>query len=231
MHKASLSIVLPMYNPEKGWSDIIKSEWEWIKSTFVDFSIDLIIVNDGSTKNLDELQTLENLQDIKIINRSKNYGKGYTLREGVKASDSDFIVYTDIDFPYTRESFERIIEALSTKAIVVGIRENDYYLNMPKSRLLVSKILRFFIKLFLRIPTDDTQCGLKGFNKKSKEIFSKTTINRYLFDLEFIFLATRNNIEIGTENVILRPDVKLSKMNLKILINEVFNFGRVFFKK
>lgn len=230
MQKTSLTVVLPMYNPEKGWAEIVKREWEWIKSTFVDFSIDLIIVNDGSTKNVDELKQLKNDSDIKIINRFNNFGKGYTLREGVKESNADYIIYTDIDFPYKRESFEKIIYALSCNPIVIGIRDNKYYLNMPKSRLLVSKILRFCIKLFLRIPTDDTQCGLKGFNKQSKEVFSKTTINRYLFDLEFIYIAARNNISIATENVVLRPDVKLSKMNIKVLINEVFNFVKVFFK-
>ena len=71
--------------------------------------------------------------------------------------------------------------------------------------------------MLLRIPTDDTQCGLKGFNQVGREVFLSTTIQRYLFDLEFIFLAAQKNLRIATEEVQLRPDVILSKMNWKKL--------------
>ena len=114
--------------------------------------------------------------------------------------------------------------------VAIGIRSEEYYTHLPKARVRISKLLRWFIKKFLRIPTDDTQCGLKGFNKKGKEVFLQTTINRYLFDLEFIFLAARNNLSIQTVEVQLRPEVTLSKMNWKILIQEFGNFLKIFVK-
>lgn len=140
------------------------------------------------------------------------------------------IIYTDIDFPYTHESFLKIYNALKNENadVAIGIRGEGYYHYLPKARVRISKLFRWFIKKFLHIPTDDTQCGLKGFNQKGKEIFLQTTINRYLFDLEFIFLSARKKLSIKTVEVELRPDIVLSKMNWKILTQEFGNFLKIF---
>jgi hypothetical protein len=112
--------------------------------------------------------------------------------------------------------------------VVIGIRGEEYYTHLPQARVRISKLLRWFIKKFLRIPTDDTQCGLKGMNQKGKEVFLQTTINRYLFDLEFIFLSARKKLSIKTIEVELRPEIVLSKMNWKILLQEFRNFLKIF---
>jgi glycosyltransferase involved in cell wall biosynthesis len=166
---------------------------------------------------------------IKHITYTTNRGKGYALRKGVEAAKGDFIIYTDIDFPYTHESLLNVLEALKAgNDVVIGIRGEEYYTHLPKSRVYISKFLRSLIRFFLRIPTDDTQCGLKGFNQKGKEVFRKTTINRYLFDLEFVFLSAREKLNIKTVEVELRPEVVLSKMNWKILTQEFGNFLKIF---
>ncbi len=176
-----------------------------------------------------EAYEMQNIQ-TQLIGNKINCGKGHALREGVKAATGDLIIYTDIDFPYTHDSFLKIYSALKNEDadIAIGIRGEKYYSRLPKARMRISKLLRWFIKKFLRIPTDDTQCGLKGFNQKGKEVFLQTTINRYLFDLEFIFLSARNNLSIKTVEVELRPDIVLSKMNWKILLQEFGNFLKIF---
>jgi hypothetical protein len=101
--------------------------------------------------------------------------------------------------------------------------------NMPKARVYISKTLRFFIRKFLSIPTDDTQCGLKGFNTKGKEVFLQTKINRYLFDLEFVFLSARQSLSIAQVPVELKSGIVLSKMRGFILLGEGINFLRILF--
>ena len=67
-------------------------------------------------------------------------------------------------------------------------------------------------------------------NQKGKDIFLQTSIDRYLFDLEFIFLSARNKLNIKTVEVELRPEIVLSKMNWKILLQEFGNFLKIFAK-
>jgi hypothetical protein len=71
---------------------------------------------------------------------------------------------------------------------------------------------------------------LKGFNQRGKEIFMQTSINRYLFDLEFVFLSARKKAIIKTIEVQLRPEVTLSTMNWKILLQEGGNFLKIFLR-
>ncbi len=233
MQKTSiqLSIVLPCYNPLENWMEIIENNFNKLKDTFT--SLELIIVNDGSTANFDLATTtifFSSHPEIKIVSYSTNRGKGYALRQGVKVAAGNLIIYTDIDFPYTAESLMDIYNTLlnQTSDLAIGIRGAEYYRHLPKARVHISKALRWSIKLFLHIPTDDTQCGLKGFNQTGKKIFLQTDIDRYLFDLEFVFLAARENIRIKTVEVELRPEIILSKMNWKILFQESVNFLKIF---
>jgi hypothetical protein len=114
---------------------------------------------------------------------------------------------------------------------VLGHRGETYYAKTPYIRKLISKFLRWSLKTFLRLPTDDSQCGIKGFNKKGAAVFLQTKIDRFLFDLEFIKLASKTDLKIKTAEVTLKPDVVFSKVNLKILARESVNFLKVLLRK
>jgi glycosyltransferase involved in cell wall biosynthesis len=223
-----LSVVLPCYNPPNKWADRVTATYRFLSEQLPE--VELIVVNDGSTKNFtDAEEMLLVASGIKHVTYTENQGKGYALRKGVETAQGKYIIFTDIDFPYTHQSFVKVLEALHAgNDAVIGIRGEEYYTHLPKSRVYISKFLRSLIRFFLRIPTDDTQCGLKGFNQKGKEVFLKTTINRYLFDLEFVFLSAREKLQIKTVEVQLRPDVVLSKMNWKVLLQEFGNFLKIF---
>jgi glycosyltransferase involved in cell wall biosynthesis len=198
-----------------------------------DIDLSLIVVNDGSKSiiNAEEINYIEkNVPQFKFVNHEINRGKGHALREGVKLSNADYIIYTDIDFPYIIKSLDDVYtQLINGYDVVVGVRSAEYYKKVPKTRIVISKILKYFIKKSLGIYTTDTQCGLKGFNKKGKEVFLSTRIERYLFDLEFVYLSSKNkNIKINSSIVELREGVEFSTLNLRIILSESFNFLRVF---
>lgn len=227
------SIVLPCYNPLTGWEKTITDNLALIKNKSPEF--ELIIVNDGSIKNFNENEVrgfFSSYPEVKLLSYSENRGKGYALRQGVKAAAGEIIIYTDVDFPYTTDSFYKIYNALADgrSDVAIGIRGEEYYTHLPRSRTRISKLLRYFIKRLLRIPTDDTQCGLKGFNQRGREVFLQTTIDRYLFDLEFIFTTSRKKLVLQTVEVQLRPEVQLSAMNWNILLQELGNFLKIVFR-
>lgn len=230
MSNYTLTIVLPCYNPSQGWESNVLEEYRLLKAALPLEHIQLIIMNDGSTvKVSEESISLFATEGVVFIQRDVNYGKGFTLREGVQQALADKIIYTDIDFPYTHNSFLAIYNALKQADVAIGVRSEAYYANMPKARVYISKTLRFFIRKFLSIPTDDTQCGLKGFNIKGKYVFLQTKINRYLFDLEFVFLSARTQLSIAQVPVELKSGIVLSKMRGFILLGEGMNFLRILF--
>ncbi len=184
-----LQVIVPCYNPPEGWEAALASK-------FLDFQkfinklgaqTSLIVVNDGSQRNAGEANfaTLRQLaSDARVVSYAENRGKGYALRQGVAASDADFCLVTDADFPYTLDSMQRVVETLRDKGgIAAGNRDQGYYDRVPPFRRRLSKSLRWLLRNVLRQPIDDSQCGLKGFDASGKAVFLETTIDRFLFDL------------------------------------------------
>jgi len=216
----------------QGWEITVENSFRKIQELLVETKIQLILVNDGSHVDLShEIKYLNNrIPELTVINLPANKGKGYAIRRGIVSGKSPIQIYTDIDFPYRDENVAEIYRLLSNNKtdIVIGIRENGYYDHVPVFRIWLSKLLRFMVRKSLKIPTSDTQAGLKGFNPKGREIFIKTTINRYLFDLEFITKAAEHKeIKFHCHPITVGDDVVFSKMNWKILFKEAFNFIKI----
>ena len=114
---------------------------------------------------------------------------------------------------------------------VIGKRDENYYTHLPPARRRISRLLRNFNAKLLRLKVDDTQAGLKGFRKNIKDIFLSTTIDRYLFDLEFIYLiSAKKEIKVIGYPISLRPGITFSKMNRKILFQEARNFLKIWLR-
>lgn len=225
----TLDIVLPCYDPILGWEKSIIKFYNEISTSLPNIDIKLIIVNDGTEKKLsDELSTIKNIIPTTIIVNDKNYGKGYSVRTGVSNSVADNLIYTDVDFPYTTKSFCKVFHSLKEADVVLGIRDEKYYDELPRSRERISKMLKNLNLKLLKLKTADTQCGLKGMNQKGKEVLLQTSENRYLFDLEFVkFLSNDKDIDVKLEVVKLRDGVTFSKVPTSKILGEIYSYLKV----
>lgn len=232
---ATFDIILPAYNPLPGWEELVIDRFLSLENQMPDQQFHLIIVNDGSSRIIEDesLQILKRgIPALQWISYTPNKGKGYALRKGVESSNSEHILYTDIDWPYTQESMANLIISLLTSAdAVIGVRDEGYYAHLPPSRRQISKWLKRINARFLKLKVHDTQAGLKGFKKKVKPVFLSTTIDRYLFDLEFIYLLSKKeDLKVIGQPIKLREGITFSKMNRKILFHEARNFLKIWLK-
>ena len=143
-----LHLILPCFNPIKDWEMRVCQHVESLQFTLDDVSIEPIIINDGSDtgvekKHFDYIK--ERIPAIQIIEYSENQGKGFAVREGFKMATAEFIIFTDIDFPYVESDFVKLFRKLQNEEvdILVGIRQADYYQQTPWYRALISKLLKF----------------------------------------------------------------------------------------
>lgn len=230
----TFTILLPCYNPHNEWEENVRRNFLSVQQHNPDKEFNLVIVNDGSTKGFSGSKLSQlNIKNLLVTELAENRGKGFALREGIRRSaKTDYYIYTDVDFPYTESSFQKIISELENGKvnIAAGVRDEGYYKGVPLLRKLISKLLRGLIGILFHLKITDTQCGLKGFDNKGREIFLQTTINRYLFDMEFIFLASaQSGVSIKPVTVELRDNIQFSKLNPKILFREGRNFLKIFF--
>jgi glycosyltransferase involved in cell wall biosynthesis len=232
----SVSLILPCYNPPQEWEKNVHARYTAFCSR-IDEQAELIVVIDGVSPGVTKQHLASMADDIprlKIVQYATNHGKGYAIRQGVAVATGEIIIYTDIDFPYTIESMYTVYKSMQDgKAdLAVGVKDSDYYTHVPFLRRIISRQLRFMTRLFLSLPVTDTQCGLKGFRSNVKPLFLKTTIDRYLFDLEFIRNCYKSRkYKIVTIPVTLNEQVHFRKMNYGILLPEMLNFVRLLFKR
>jgi len=191
----------------------------------------LIIVNDGSSANLEEgaAHIKAEIAEAEWISYKTNRGKGFALRTGVESCEGDIIMYTDYDFPYTYGSMVNMIHKLeSTDTIaVVGKRDDSYYAHISPRRRRISQYLKKVNRVLFRLPTDDTQCGLKAFTNEAKELFLSTKTDRYLIDVEFLKLLAKKNAKVEVQMVKLRDNVILSKITNMRLVMEMINYMKI----
>jgi glycosyltransferase involved in cell wall biosynthesis len=232
----SIDIVVPVYRPVQGWAEQMIASMEKLKaSTAGNFR--LILVSDGNPKesilgDLDILQT--KMPGMIFIESSPNRGKGFAVRRGLAASTAAYSVVTDVDFPFTTASMALLIRQLMQGScdLVLGQRDRAYYAQISPFRRRLSRGLTWLNQHLFRLPVRDTQCGLKGMNATGRGWFLKTTIDRYLFDLELVFLIRRaKELKVCTTPVQLNPGVTLSSMRFSVLFAELMNLVKIIWKQ
>lgn len=221
-----------MYNPKPGWEHQVMDGLEKLQEALPHHRISLGLVDDGSDqKVLPEAIAYcqKKWSDFSIHSYAKNQGKGFAIRYAVKEGpEADITVYTDYDLPYSHQSMVDLVETLERSDVAFGIRDEDYYAQVPSTRTKISKGLKWLNRQLTGLPFDDTQAGLKGFNAKGKTLFLKTKIKRFLFDLEFVAAAFHHHeIQLKTVKVSLRKDIEFSRFSPKTLLIELSSYFRL----
>ncbi len=226
-------LLVPCYNPHPGWEVLFYERYLEFKS-IAGQQIPVILINDGSSQSIDqEISWLQKniTEDFYYLSLPKNLGKGGALKAGAGYLDSEFYIFTDIDFPYTAKSMYDLHNLLKKeKGLVPGYREKDYYQDMNAFRSIISRLLRNLNNRLLMLPVNDTQCGLKGFDKYARDILIQCNTNRFLIDLEWLLASHNAGVTIKPSKVQLRDGLQLTNFNPVILGKEIFSFIRILWK-
>jgi len=191
-----ISIIIPVYNePYSKLKNIC-----YVEKYFLSKNIrpEIIIVDDGSTKNIGDLADIAiKNPHFKIINLKENRGKGYVCKIGIERSTKPLILMTDTDLSTPIEEFEKLYEHINEYDIVIGSRYRSPDIVQPWQRKIVSVCAHIVIGLLLLPKIKDTQCGFKLFKRDSiNQIIPYQTINRFGFDAEILYIAKLQNQKV-----------------------------------
>ena len=231
----TVEVILPLYRPKDGWAAHVLEGIGGLRRFFENrANVSFTIVNDGSDLSFFPEDILVKLRaeagKFQFYTYSPNRGKGYSLRYAVSRSKADLILYTDGDFPFgwhgIADAFEKLANGADT---VMGIRSSAYGKALSPERRRISSAVRVMNRLLLGLPDRylDTQAGLKGFNRRGKQAFLAAKTETFLFDTEFILIAWRSGLAIETIPLLLRSGLHFSRMGMKVLFRELFQFVRI----
>jgi hypothetical protein len=205
-----LSLVIPCYNEEQN----IKELFDQISKLENKFSLEVIIVNNGSTDNsVDVINSKKNvLKNLKIVEIKKNIGFGNGIKEGLKKVTSEIVCYThgdlQIDLENVYEAFKAYKKSDSKKIFVKGSR---------KKRSIVDSTFTFFMSIINSILFRKILYDIHA----QPNLFQKSLVKNLDFlpddmslDLYMLLNARINNYKI------LRLEVIVSKRKYGIGANE-----------
>ena len=208
-----ISIIIPTYNSAGTIADVVSQIARFFRTKSLSF--ELIVVDDGSSDETDaRLKGIQSeYQELRVFRNVPNRGKGYSVRRGFQESRGEYVVFTDTDLPFGLESLPRAVEVLRQGTdVVIGSRvlpESRFVMN-PRHfpyifvRHLLGRTLLNIVNLVFGLQVSDTQCGLKGCRKHvAKYVADRLTIDRFVFDVELLYVAKLGGFRISEIPVVL----------------------------
>ncbi len=231
MLRDKLNVIIPIYNPHDGWENHFIDSITELKRELKETDLTVILVNDGSTCQLRIEGIINRFEYLKYISYPVNKGKGYAVRYGINASDADFYIYTDMDFPFGHKIIPQAYQMLKSSKtnIVVGTRDLSYFKMLPFKRRVCSFLLKEINYLITGFKIEDTQAGFKGLDNRARKILSETKTNTFIFELEFLKNCLKNKLEYKLIKVSCRPGLKFTNFRFRILFNEIICLLKILF--
>jgi glycosyltransferase involved in cell wall biosynthesis len=117
----TVSIIIPAYNEEKTIIQVLKQVQAQQSDTI---SLEVIVVDDGSTDGTAKLIEANRKLVAHYIRQPQNRGKGAAVKAGLQAATGDFVLFQDADLEYNPVDYGKMFKPLQLfdADVVMGSR-------------------------------------------------------------------------------------------------------------
>ena len=187
-----LSIIIPVYNEINSLPVILKKIFDDTPK----IKKKIIIVDDFSNDGTREwLMNKKKKNNINIILKKKNEGKGSAVMEGIKYTKlNDIILIQDGDLEYFPKDINKLfVEMKKGNDLVLGNRFHNlshyHYKTFAFANFFISKLVSF---LYLYKISDVAVC----YKMFKRNVIEHISINSkdFMFDFEFVSKVLKKNI-------------------------------------
>lgn len=182
-------VIIPTYNNHQTIEKVVTEVLEYTNQ--------VIVVNDGSTDNTSEI--LSKLEHIDVVSYLKNKGKGYALKTGFKHARNngyEYAITIDSDGQHFASDLPKFVEAIedNPKAIIIGNRNMEQD-GIPGKSSFGNRFSNFWFKFETGISMPDTQSGYRLYPLKPLSKMHLFT-NKYELEIEVIVRAAWRGIDV-----------------------------------
>lgn len=186
------AVVIPTYNNDRTLGGVIAGVRR--------YCADIFVVNDGSTDRTAEV--LASTEGIRTIAYTRNRGKGYALRRGLRAAREAGFRYAltiDSDGQHYPDDIARFIERIERRpdTLLIGAR-NLTADNMPARNTFANRFSNFWYLVETGRRLEDTQSGFRLYPLRRLGRL-RSLCSRYEFEVEVIVRAAWRGVEV--ENI------------------------------
>lgn len=188
LNSISFCVIVPTYNNHKTLRKVLDS--------VLDFTSNVIIVNDGSTDETSEI--LKSYSALTQIHHPENLGKGRALRNGFRKAIEmkfEYAITIDSDGQHFASDIPNFIAEIQKEpnSLLIGSR-NMRQENVPKKSSFGNKFSNFWFKFETGIKLEDTQSGFRLYplNLIPKKFYT----NKFEFEIEVIVRSAWKGITV-----------------------------------
>jgi dolichyl-phosphate beta-glucosyltransferase len=200
-----LAIIIPAYNEENRIERTIRSIRSYLANK--QLSYEILIVSDGSTDGTVQLinNIMKETKNLRLIHNHINHGKGWVVRQGMLSTKARIRLFMDADNATTVEHYD-LMAPLFAKGyqVVIGSRDSKdaegAKQEVPQNfiKRCLGNISNVLIQMMAVKGIWDTQCGFKALTATAADdIFSRSKIDRWGFDIELLLLAKKLRYSIA----------------------------------
>ena len=189
-----LSIVIPAYNEEARLPASLGAIAAYLSAKASAPRVEVLVVDDGSsdaTGPRAEEAARRHALPLRVLRLAENRGKGAAVRAGCLEAAGALVLVSDADFSTPVYEWEKL--AAAGAPVAIGSRALDEALvkeKQPFFRQAMGKLFNRLVRLVAVPGIHDTQCGFKLFTlEAAREIFSRTKVDRFAYDVEALLLA------------------------------------------
>ncbi len=219
--KPEISIIIPAYNESERIGLPLRKILDFVSANNI--KAEIIVVDDGSSDDTSQVaeRTFAAMPTVltNVIRYEQNRGKGFAVKTGLMAAQSDIALFSDADLSTPIEEVSKLVEPIRSGEydVTFGSRALDRSLigsHQPWIREQGGRVVNLIIKTMSGLQFYDTQCGFKAFSMvKFRPLLDLMTIDRFGFDIEFLFVANHHKLRLA-EIPVRWNDVAGSKVSV-----------------
>ena len=157
---------------------------------------EIVIVDDGSTDGTQSIIKEKKLKNVKLIIR-KNRGLASACLVGLLYSNHENICWIDSNLPDLAKKIPLMVQNLKKNNIVIMSRYIEGGTDFrSKKRVLTSKIVNYFCRLFLNPNIRDYTSGIFAIKKEILINVSPICYGHGEYFIEFLYKASRLQYKI-----------------------------------
>lgn len=193
--KNNLIVVIPAYEPQKGFIDYAK--------TVSESAHRVVVVNDGSGAEYDSIfDEIAKIENAVYLRHEQNRGKGCALKTAfaycAENFDSEKVVVTaDCDGQHDPQDVVKVCQAALENKDCLVLGSRDFTLsNIPPKSQIGNTMFRRAYRFFYGMKVYDTQTGLRGFSVSLAKEFASVRGKRFEYEMTVLIYAKKNDIKI-----------------------------------
>ncbi|MDP3770523.1 MAG: glycosyltransferase [bacterium] len=226
-----VSWIIPSYNEERRIEKTIREVDAYLRTKHFSDGYEIIVSNSASTDRTAGIveRLTKEIPNLRILNL-ENRGKGWAVKQGVLNANGNIRLFSDADNstpplafdamePLFQQGYDVVISSRDPKDAVGASRDvkEQWY------RELMGNMGNMIIQVIGIWGIWDTQNGFKACSAKAgTDIFSRTQMTGFSFDIEMLALARKLKYHIGIIPIHWKfdPDSKVSlKSYIQVFID------------